>query len=120
MCINMQISVIGGDKLAYFLHVHNHFESSTHVYFQGCIVAIIVCYTNGRVIECIRKTWRTRMEQRELRKQSIATRLRFRYSMGNDGDPAMTERVTMDADDMAIGDGYGSRLMTTNHRAEDE
>uniref|UniRef100_A0A914WTE7 G-protein coupled receptors family 2 profile 2 domain-containing protein n=1 Tax=Plectus sambesii TaxID=2011161 RepID=A0A914WTE7_9BILA len=48
---------------------------------QGFFVAIIICYTNGRVTECLHKTWQARKDQDDIRRQSIANRVKYRKSM---------------------------------------
>ncbi|VDM47112.1 unnamed protein product [Toxocara canis] len=45
---------------------------------QGFVVSVILCYANGRVHECIRKTTAQRADERRLSKFSCQTKERFR------------------------------------------
>uniref|UniRef100_A0A915DXL4 Uncharacterized protein n=1 Tax=Ditylenchus dipsaci TaxID=166011 RepID=A0A915DXL4_9BILA len=48
---------------------------------QGFVVAMIVCYTNRTVLECIRMWLQQRREERKLRRQSEDHRMKFKRSI---------------------------------------
>ncbi|KAE9553238.1 hypothetical protein FO519_003546 [Halicephalobus sp. NKZ332] len=48
---------------------------------QGFVVALIVCYTNKTVIECVKKWIEKYLEERKLRRQSEDQRIQFKRSI---------------------------------------
>lgn len=48
---------------------------------QGFFVSLIVCYTNHKVLETLKKTWKEYKDKKQLIEESIINRQAYRYSM---------------------------------------